>query len=103
MIKYFIKRILQDWGEDLGFIAFWCCLILVIFINMEILKYIGLSNGDRGADCFWGVMLLIPEGFTIYFITYLSGVYDDYKKKQINDYCYKIKSGGENNGTERKD
>lgn len=95
MIKYFIKRIWQDWGEDLGFIAFFGFLILVVFINIEIVKYIGLCTDERGADCFWGVMLLIPEGFIIYFVTYLSGVYEDYQKKQLNDYCYKIKSGGE--------
>ena len=101
MIKYFIKRILQDWGEELGFVAGVGCFILVIFINVQIVNYTGWCNDIK--DVFWGVMMLIPEGFTIYFMIYLSIVYDDYKKKQIDDYYDKIKSEGENHGTEWKD
>ena len=110
MIKYFIKRIMQDWGEELGFIAGIGCFILVIFINTEIVNYTGIVDytgwsvdDRRGVDLFWGRLMIIPEGFMIYFMIYLSNVYDDYKKKQVDDYCYKIKSGGENHGRKWKD
>ena len=101
MIKYFIKRIIQDWGEELGFVAGVGCLWLVIFINMKIVNYTGWCTDNK--DIFWGAVMIIPEGFMIYFMVYLFNVYKDYQKKQMDDYYYKIKSGGENHGTEWKD
>ena len=71
---------------------------------MEIVNYFGWCADDRrGVDIFWGTLMIIPEGFIIYFMIYLSSVYDDYKKKQLDDYYDKIKSEGENHGTEWKD
>ena len=89
MIKYFIKRIIQDWVKDLGFIvgicclmlvgfiACICCLILVIFINTKIVDYTGWCT-DK--DVFLGILMLIPEGFIIHFMGYLFSVYKDYQK-----------------------
>jgi hypothetical protein len=89
MIRYFIKRIRQDWSEELGLITGCGLLFLILFINKNIVEYTGWCTDERAI--FWGALMIFPEAFILYFICYLTDVYEDYQRDKFDNSVREVR------------
>ena len=97
MIKYFLKRIWDDFwhiSEELIFIVLLIIVFGVIALNTYIM-YLWLGTVDIAL----GFLVLLPEIIVIRILFYFKKIYYDYNKEQV----YKIIKEARKNGTEWKD